>query len=156
MLKNTLFKQLSLLVSSLLPLIIWSIYSKINNIPKHAFLDDKVHIANIPEIIHGIFNEFVHISNWHLLWIVFGLTCLLFIFAHKKIASYHIFGLITLMQLSSYFFTFLVDTIPPQIHIPNVIDRLFIHLAPLATFFIAYVLFNERKMITLFRKKSGK
>lgn len=130
----------------LLPVGDWWWLKKSYQIPEnYIFVNfpQSVHLEKLPLILLEITKEFVKIQNWNLLWIVFIFSFVIYIKNYNK--KYVIFYTLVTFQLCVYVVIFLVTATDPILHIKNVIDRLFIHIAPLAIFTIGITQYDKNK-----------
>jgi hypothetical protein len=122
----------------------WQLYKILHNFPPApSYIHQEFSMARIPEVSVAISKEFVNLQNWNLLWITFIVSFILA--ALKRFRSLpYILPLILLTQLLVYGGIFLITNVDPSAHIRNVMDRLLLHLAPLAVYFIALVSHEEK------------
>lgn len=129
---------------SFIPQLLWTIYKNTHHFfPNYLFDKTSFHPDRIITIIFYMLKEAVNIERWNFLWIVFCFSFLLFLYQRKIFFSVFIFALIFL-QLITYIVIFMVSPYPPAVHITSIMDRLFLHLAPLALYVIAIILLEEK------------
>jgi hypothetical protein len=141
--------------SSLLPSILlfgaWNIYKIANNYPKNFIAGSgSFHINEFPAILSVMFRQFLNFQNWNLLWIVFIFSLVIFYKDIKKIFP------LFLLLISQWFFYVLAFILSPYTravdHVSGIIDRLYIHLAPLALLItVALISFNIGKLKKYFK-----
>ena len=71
--------------------------------------------------------------------LAFLISCL------NKMKNFMIIYAIIFLQLIIYVFVFIISPYEPAIHVPNVIDRLILHLAPLVMFAISLTFYSHTK-----------
>lgn len=125
------------------PIIIgpWLIYKALNNYPVNFLLTDGLNIQLDRSLIVflSMSKEFFNLQNWNLLWIILLFTIIIYI---KNLKLTKILILILTLQWLSYFLIFLMTPREPQGHIENVINRLYLHIAPLAMLIIAIIIYD--------------
>lgn len=136
------YKELLFSLFWFVPIFTWQLFKVINNFPKTPYyVGSVVHPDRIFVVIIEIFKEFMNVQNWNLLWFLFLVCSLLYLFKFKR--SISAIYILIFLQLASYIVIFLVTPVNPVLHVRNVIDRLLIHLAPLAVFVSAVTLFSK-------------
>jgi len=129
--KKRNFKGFFYWIIGLAPLVGWEVFEYYNRIPFHYYYTQfNIQIFRAPVVAKYMFLEFLNIQNWNLLWIFFLIGILYSIKNRKTNLIY----LIILYQLFIYFLVFLISPQQPQLHVPNAIDRLLLHLAPIALY----------------------
>ncbi len=130
----------------LVPILIWEIYKKIyNSYPDYLFDKTIIHPTRIFVIIFYMLKESLNIQNWNILWVLFGIAFAVFLFNFKKSLLLLVYCIIFL-QLLLYIAAFMLSPYDPKIHIPNVMDRLFLHIVPLALFASALAIYSKQKL----------
>ncbi len=130
-------------VVCLVPLVIsaggWMAYKHIHEVSAHyIFSGLKIRVERIPYILWRMSWEFLNLKNWNLLWPAFFTTVLIY---HKKLRKeVVILLLIVVFQWISYAGVFLVTPVSIQGQIPSTIDRLYLHIAPIALYVIALLI----------------
>lgn len=125
------------LIGSYIPLIVWTMYKNTHRFfPNYLFDRTSLHPQRIFEIFWYIAKEVVNIERWNFLWIFFILSFVLFLAKHKKNFPLFVFAII-FFQLATYMLIFIISPYPPSVHIPSVMDRLFLHLTPPAVYISA-------------------
>lgn len=142
--KNKLFSLIPFLTLTPLILAPWELFKISNHLPPHLlfrqgffFEPDHAQIA-----LTIMIKEFFNFQNWSLLWIVLLITVLL---RFKKLKGIWIFALILFLQWVAYFIVFLITPVDPTLHASNIINKLYLHIAPLAVLVIAILTFNTSK-----------
>lgn len=109
----------------------WELYKIFNHYPINLHFSQTLHIhwTKIIDIFLGMSGEFINFQNWNLLWIFFFLSIIVF---KKNIKKTKPFLLLFCLQWLIYFTIFMINPIDPALRIEGTIDRLYIHLAPLA------------------------
>ena len=142
--KNKLFSLIPFIATTPLLLLPWELFKMSNHLPRHLlfrqgffFEPDRALIA-----LTIMIKEFFNFQNWSLLWIVLIIVVFL---RFKKLKSIWIFALILFLQWAAYFIVFLITPVDPTLHASNIINKLYLHIAPLAVFLIAFLTFNGSK-----------
>lgn len=130
------YRYVFLLLPTFLLLIPWQLYKVFNHLPENFLFRSgiNIHIERVATVILFMSKEFFSIKNWNLLWIVF-FVCLIFYWRRSEKAK--LFLVVLFLQWLSYFVIFLMTPTDPATHIENIIDKLYIHLAPIAMLIIA-------------------
>lgn len=121
----------------------WIIYKSVHNL-RINFHFERISInffERIPIVIRETSIEFINIERWNVLWFIFALALLFYILYHRKKSISTIILLIIVFQLSVYGVIFIVTPYNLTTYVANVIDRLYLHIAPLATLFISLIFF---------------
>jgi len=117
----------------------WMVYKNSHNVISHyIFSDPRFHTERVFFVLSEMAKEFLNIKNWNLLWVVF-IIAIIVCFKRKNFIFLPFF-VIVLLQWTSYFLTYLVSPISSSEQVPSTIDRLYLHLAPLATLFSSLVI----------------
>ncbi len=147
------YRYAYLLLPSFLLLIPWNLYKLLNQLPENFLFRSgiNIHIERFVIVILSMSKEFFNIKNWNLLWIVFFVSLIFFWNRGKKAK---LFLVVLSLQWLSYFLVFLMTPTNPVTHIANIIDKLYIHLAPIATLIIALVTSDmmQRSKVKIIRK----
>lgn len=123
----------------------WNLYKFLNDYPKNFILGSgEIHIDKVGTIVIAMAREFINFQNWNMLWIVFIASLILYFKDIKKILP--LFLLIS-TQWIFYFFAFILSPYPNAVdHVKGIIDRLYIHVAPLALLItVALISINTKK-----------
>ncbi len=136
-LKSRNFSHLFFSFLWILPILQWEAFKYFNHINFTIYSDYTIKFSRVLPAISYVVMEFLNIRNWNLIWILLFFT-LPFILLKKKI-SIKIAAFFIAIQLCSYILVFLLSPYEPHIHVPNVIDRLLLHFAPLAIYIIAII-----------------
>lgn len=138
-LKFKKFRHLYILFFWAIPILNWSVFKFINHLPQnYLFTNIVLRMERIMIALREIFSQIVNIGNWNLLWFAFFTGFFAYLFSRKFI-ELNIAYVIIFFQLLVYVIVFLLTPIDPVLHIRNVMDRLLIHLAPLAVFTVAMI-----------------
>ncbi|OGH19476.1 MAG: hypothetical protein A3F31_01950 [Candidatus Levybacteria bacterium RIFCSPHIGHO2_12_FULL_38_12] len=124
------------------PIIDWNIFKYLYNVPQNFLLvnlQNHVHLDTFFSIIFEFSKEFINFQNWNILWIVFFFSLTYSLFKRKT----SIFYIFVLVQLLLYIIVFMISPIDPVVHVKNIVDRLFIHVAPLAVFAVALTHYDK-------------
>lgn len=143
-------KHFALSLIWLIPLIDWQIFKYRHNINYTLYNKVNPHWERIGSIIQEISRELISIKNWNLLWSSFILVIL--INCINKMRHFMIIYGIIFSQLIIYVGVFVISPYEPTIHVPNVIDRLFLHLAPLVMFAICLIFYSNHKTKKIYRQ----
>lgn len=136
-LKSRLYLRLISLIIFFMPVVEWQFFKSIMNMPQTpVFISGKIHYERFFTILWEFLKEFLNIINWNILWPTFFLSFLLII-KKKKYSLLFLLNFLVLYQVVVYGIVFLFTTPDPHYHIPNVINRTFLHIAPIAMFAVA-------------------
>lgn len=143
LIKNKLAKYFLVILIWLVPFLEWQYFKSILNIPKlPPYFDFKIQLDRTFLILQKFFEEMLNLKNWNFIWITFFISFLIFIFYYRKNHKIMILYSIIIFQLLIYAGIFFFTLPDPNLHIPNVLNRSLLHLAPLAVYVIALI-FNE-------------
>ena len=141
------FKRLKDALASLIWLFLlldWQMFKYANNLPwATPFISSVIKLSRLPVVLLEISKEFLNIKNWNLLWITFFTVFFKYIFELRK-NWLTIIYVVIFFQLGVYVFIFLITNTDPVAHIRSVVNRLFIHISPLAMFASAIVIFGKK------------
>ena len=129
------FSHIALSFLWLLPIFQWELFKYTSNITFTLYTKHIVYPQRFLSVFFYIVKETINIQNWNFLWVAFFLS-IPFIFLKKKLILV-IPCLLLFFQISSYILVFSLSPYIPSVHVPNVIDRLFLHIAPLAMVVVA-------------------
>lgn len=136
--KTPKYKKILALMLGYIPLLLWFVYRFYNHISYSLYENFEIHKDRLPEIVAGIGREMISIQNWNFLWIFF-LLCMPIMVLCKKLRYELIFiGAIIII----YTLVFLGGPHDPAIHIANTMNRLLLHIVPLAIYCI-FISINE-------------
>ncbi|SRR6266566_2768064 len=123
------------MLPSVLIFALWELYKIFNHYPNNFLFRDAlyVHTDKVVAIVLAMSKEFFNFQNWSLLWVAFLVSLIV---AWRKIHRVKLFLLVFCLQWLSYFAIFMVTPREPVGHVENIIDRLYIHLAPLAVLMV--------------------
>lgn len=109
----------------------WNLYKHLNDYPKNWIAGSgSFHYDKIEQIVIAMSKEFFNFQNWSLLFIVFIFALIIYYKDIKKILPVF---LLMLVQFFFYVLAFILSPfVNPVIHVAGVINRLYIHIAPLA------------------------
>jgi hypothetical protein len=134
MYNKKLYKQLWILLFWLIPLIDWQVYRKINHLDKNYFTVFPFGFS-FEKTIHsivGTVKELINIKSWNLLWILYFYS--LFCFGINKNKELFLLNILILSQLTIYMLIYIFSLgNGPE----SSIERLLLHVAPLALYSIA-------------------
>lgn len=117
----------------LVPFLAWNYFKATLGIPE-SYLQAGIPIfSRIPQIGIQVIQEFLHISRWNVLWIAFVFA----LFVHKRSVITTLLLAVISMQLGIYLVVFVITPLPVGEHMQGSLDRLLLHLAPLALLFTA-------------------
>ncbi len=136
--KNKLFNHLFVFLFWLLPFGDWTLYQHISHMkldyPGHEFAPA---LQKVPYAIVGTIKELVTIKSWNLLWISYFLS--LFFVKYSKNKELLVINTICLSQLFIYVSIYIFyKGYSPE----SSIERLLIHIAPLAFYAVAIVVWD--------------
>lgn len=119
----------------------WYVFKLMFSVPKnYLFNNPSIDFSRTFSVGKKLLEEFINIQNWNLLWIIFFVGLLYYLFSKKSTMLTTII-IIMICQIIGYFLIFMISPVIPEVH-ANIFDRLLIHLAPIALFFIG-ILFNR-------------
>ena len=108
----------------------WALYKYIYAVPAHYIFGNGLRLERLPFVLSGMTNEFFNIKNWNLLWIVFLLAIAVY---HRRIKKEALLlFLVIVCQWFIYLLVYLISPLNPREQLPSTIDRLYLHLSPLA------------------------
>lgn len=137
-LKRKSYTHLLLFVVWLLPFIEWQLFKTKLVLPSApSYIGNTLHLDRIPLIFVEFAKEFLNIGNWNLVWIAFAISVVIYITSIKRNLRYLPYYGIVIFQICVYAGVFLVTSPDPHHHIPNVINRAFLHIVPIAMFAVA-------------------
>ncbi len=135
-------KKLSYLWMLSFPIIIlgqWELFKLVFHMPGAPKFIQNPEFNRTITVILGISKEFLNLENWNLLWIGFFLSLIILLIKKHKIGL--IISLFVISQLLVYYYVFLSTSLDPLAHINNVIDRLLLHIAPVAMLVVSIPLY---------------
>jgi hypothetical protein len=141
--KNRLFKQLPIISIWILPIADWDIYQRVYRLSDtyastHGF---SVSTSKTINAVWGTLKELVNFKSWNLLWIIYFFS--LVAFGIRKNKELFILNTLILSQISLYLFMFIfTEANNPE----GSIERLLIHVAPLAFYYLAIIIKQEKLM----------
>jgi len=146
--KNRLFKHILVLILWMLPFLFWQIDRRLTGIENTYFSNAHPKEIGINKSINafsGTFRELINVKTWGILWITYFYALIAFgIRKQRELAVLHF---VILCQLSLYLLIYNVTYgNTPE----SSIERLLMHIAPLAFLSIAIVfklLFKNKKII---------
>ena len=123
-------------------LALWELYKIFNHYPTDLLFRESINIhwQKMGLILLTMAKEFFNFQNWSLLWIIFLASLIL---SWKKIGRVKLFFLVFCTQWLSYFAVYIVTPGDPIYRVEGTIDRLYLHLAPLAILMIGLLLESE-------------
>lgn len=126
----------------------WQIFKMIGHFPSAPpYLQfSHLYFDRVVTVCVELTREFFNFQNWNLVWIAFWLSVIFYI-GHRKTKEMTLVVLLILGQIVVYFATFLITNTDPASHIRGIVDRLFLHVAPLAVFFTAMVVFKKESKV---------
>lgn len=137
-LKSGIYRRLLTIIIFLVPVVEWQFFkSSLHLYPTPSFIGSEFHLNRFFIIIWEFGKEFLNIVNWNILWPAFFVSFVLFTNKRQKNNRLLIVYLIVFFQIFIYGFVFFFTTPDPHFHIPNVINRSFLHIAPIAMFAVA-------------------
>ncbi len=126
----------------LIPLLIWQVFKYVNGISFHyLYTQFSFQLSRVLDALKYMIYELFNFKNWNILWILFIVSIFKLNFKKKE----SIIFFIILIQLFMYFMVFLISPHAPQQHILNVMNRLLLHLAPLAVYLSAAATYSILK-----------
>jgi len=151
--KNKKFKQIFLSMIWLIPFLDWNLFKYINDIHYSLYQNSTIHLLRFPQILLQIAQELLNIQNWNILWPIFFIGLFPFLFIKKRGMNIYLF-FIMFLQILAYIFVFMISPYPPYIHVPNVMNRLLLHVVALCVLLVEYVFANTHVLYLL--KGNGK
>lgn len=130
------FKYLFALLPGFILVVFWYLYKLFSEYPSNFLFRNglDIHFEKTFAILGAMLKEMINFQNWSLLWILFVASIL---FNWRKLGKAKIFLLILFLQWFSYFAIFMITPREPVGHVQNIIDKLYLHLAPLSVFISA-------------------
>lgn len=139
------YKHLLIMLFWIIPIFGWGIFKNLNHLPNNYLLENtNIQVQRLGVILKEISKEFINIKNWNLAWVAFFVGFYIYLM-QKKTLMVTILYLIIFVKLLVYVLIFMKTPINPIMHIDNVIDRLFIHLAPIAVFVTSIIYYTYIK-----------
>lgn len=144
--KHTI-KSIFISLFSIVPVSLWIIFKYINRLPLNYHLSSfsSERIMRVGDIAILMGKEFLNISHWNLLWIVFFIA---FIINFYYQTSYRLLSIIIILQLIVYAVIFIITPYEIKSYIPNVIDRLYMHLAAISLFVTILTCYSKTRSKT--------
>lgn len=139
LIKQRKIKESILSLLWVLPALDWQIFKIQNHINFTLYANPHLNFYRTPAILTEMSRELINIQNWNLLWIVF-FTSLIYMSLRKQFKS--ILLLLIIAQVVIYFLVFIISPNEPNVHVTGVFNRLLLHIAPLAVYFIAISFVN--------------
>lgn len=140
-------RNIKLLIASFvgfIPLVNWNLFKFTNQINYSLYEKSVIHIQRIYGILYEIGREFVNIQNWNLLWPAFFFALILLLLGKfKRNRLFPVALVIVFLQFLSYVFVFMISPHEPASHVRGVINRLLLHIAPIAIYIIGYAFQNK-------------
>ncbi len=135
--KKKLYNYLPIIFLWVLPIIAWQIYKDVNHI-KPAYFIIHTYVLSLNKATNafiGTFLELINIKSWNVLWVIYFFS--LFVFGIKKNKELFIINVLILSQLFIYLFLYIFNSAYAP---SSSIERLLVHVAPMALFYLAIVL----------------
>ncbi len=137
-LKRRSYAHLLLFMMWLLPFMEWQLFKAKLALPSTpSYIGNAIHVERIPLIVAEFAKEFLNIGNWNLVWVAFIISVAIYITAFRRNFRYFPYYGIVIFQICVYAGVFLFTSPDPHQHIPNVINRAFLHVVPIAMFAVA-------------------
>ncbi len=139
--KNRLYSHFIFFLIWFIPFTDWQTYKKIHLASVNYFTAHKFEfsISKTLNVFSGTFKELINVKSWNMLWIIYFYT--LFIFKITKNKELMILNTIILFQFAVYIIIYIFTSgNSPE----SSIERLLIHIAPLALYSVA-ILFNNNQ-----------
>ncbi len=154
-LKTKTYSHITYLLIPFILLMDWQLFKKIHGLDKLYFAGHVLEfsIEKTKNSFLGVFHELLNVKSWNMLWIIYFYSLSLL---RIKIKESVILFIIIFFQLSLYLllYIFTADNNPE-----SSIERLLIHIAPLACLSITYTfvqLFNSSWLSRLLHIKNNK
>lgn len=146
--KMKAYRHLVAFILFFFPFVEWQFYKTFLDLPKvPSYIQYSYHMERIPIILSEFIKEFANLSNWNFLWPAFFISFFCYVLCYKKNMQLLFLHFTVIFQLGIYAGVFLFTSPDPIYHIPNVINRTFLHLAPLALFAVGmtYAVYKKYK-----------
>lgn len=133
-LKEKSFKHAIYSLLWMLPFLEWLLFRKINNVGSYYLVGHGLEISIQKSInaVYGTIREFFDVKTWNLLWIVY--IYLLIRSKTNKNVEFVVLNFIILSQITIYVVIYILTAAnTPE----SSIQRLLVHIAPIALFYIA-------------------
>lgn len=138
LLKRKLYIHFFTFLFWIIPFVDWQMFKNTYNLPElPSYLQFRFHPERISLIIIEFAKEFINIQNWNLLWPGFIMSFAMFLFFVKKNIHIFILYILIIIQICVYMSVFLFTSADPKLHIPNVANRVLLHIAPIAMYAIS-------------------
>jgi len=131
------YKKLILSIIFIVPFFDWQVFKYFEGVVKSPeYIGSSIYPQRLPIIIKEFFKELFNIQNWNLMWLaVIVSACTIRIKQiNLDLATPFIVLAIDLVVLASVFF---VTTPNPSEHIPNVLNRALLHIAPIGVYAVS-------------------
>lgn len=129
--------HLAILLLTLLPTFFWQIFKFQNGLAYSLYSNSALHTSRLLNVLIEVFYEMINIKNWNLLWLTFLIAS--YLGWKFKIYRGRLILIVIGAQLVSYIFVFLLSPHSPAEHVSSTMNRLFLHIFPLAVFYTALV-----------------
>jgi hypothetical protein len=140
------YKYIFFMLPSFFVIAPWMIYKIINHYPSNFLFKSglDINFDRIGIVFISMSKEFFNFQNWSFLWIMLIITVIL---CWREIAKVKLFLVILILQWLSYFIIFMLTPREPAGHIANVIDKLYLHLAPIAVLIVGLLLNSKLSIL---------
>lgn len=133
--KKKLYKHFFTFLFWIVPFVDWQIFKYTYNLPDlPSYLQFRFHPERISLIILEFAKEFINVKNWNLLWPGFIMSFAMFLFFVKKNIYIFVLYILIFTQICVYMSVFFFTSADPKLHIPNVANRVLLHIAPIALY----------------------
>ncbi len=134
--KQKLYKHFIMIIFWILPFIDWQLYRKVSHVGTYYLPAHPIELSIQKSInsILGTFKEFINMKSWNMLWITYFYSFFVLNLKNKKDLELTILNIIILSQLCLYLLIYIFTSgNAPE----SSIERLLIHVAPMAIYYIA-------------------
>lgn len=146
LLKTKNYNQLITILIWIIPIFDWQIYKILFHLPRiPGYISTVPHFERLFAILILFFDEFFNIPRWNFLWVLF-LICFIYYLLQKRKTEVDLLYNLVFSQLIIYFIVYIftnsaIGFVP---YVQNTLDRLLLHLAPLALLASAMSFDSER------------
>jgi len=148
-LTKKLYKHLIAMLFWIIPIVDWQVFKAISGLPVASFYNNVFNFSlnKTLNIFIAVFKELINVKSWNLLWIAyfFSIGAILY----KKSREYLVLNSLICFQLLVYLCIYIFSSVfAPD----SSLERLLVHVAPLAMLSLAFLLADVIKTEKLYGK----
>lgn len=131
------YKHLIAMLFWVVPVVDWQVYKAVSGLPAASFYNNVFNFSpgKTLSIFIDVFKELINVKSWNLLWITYFLS--LGTLLYKKSSEYIVLNSLICFQLVVYLLIYIFSTVfAPD----SSLERLLVHVAPLAMLSLAFLL----------------